>query len=277
VAGLTPARPLDLGQARGVAINPPTQYTTARNLAARQRLWACGRREPAFDLIPWVVGLTGIAAGDERAVLDVGCGNGRYEQALVEAGHHGTRVALDLSLGMARAVIGATAVQADVQSLPFATDTFDVLLAPHMLYHVPDIALAARSMRRVLRPDGLMVAVTNSRENLRELRALVEAAAGDGWTMDRPADRRFSMENGGDLLADGFASVERVDCPPGALAVGDADAIAGYVASTADHYQDTLERPWSEVVEGVRSRAAAAIAADGALRLTTAVGAFVCR
>ncbi len=197
-----------------MAINPPTQYATTSNLAARQRLWAVGRREPAFDLIPWVVELAGIGGGDERAVLDVGCGNGRYEQALVAAGHVGTRTAVDLSAGMLCDVTDATLVQGDVQTLPFARDVFDVVLAPHMLYHVPDVAAAARSMRRVLRPDGVMVAVTNSRENLGELRALVEAAAGGGWKMIRPSDQHFSVETGTAPLARGFASVERVDCPP---------------------------------------------------------------
>jgi hypothetical protein len=132
-------------------------------------------------------------------------------------------------------------------------------------------------MRRVLRAGGVMVAVTNSCDNLAELRAMVEAAAGGGWRMRRPADERFSMEAGAEPLSHGFASVARVDCPPSALVVDDADAVADYVASTADHYRETLDRPWSEVVGGVRERSAAAIAAGGELRFASAVGAFVCR
>jgi len=40
---------------------------------------------------------------------------------------------------------------------------------------VPDIELAAREIRRVLHPDGVFIAVTNSVSNLQELRDLVEA------------------------------------------------------------------------------------------------------
>ena len=60
-----------------------------------------------------------------------------------------------------------------------------------MLYHVPDIALAAAEARRVLRPGGVFVAVTNGRAHLAELRTLVEAAVGTGWRMEAPAATAF--------------------------------------------------------------------------------------
>ncbi|HUF34067.1 MAG TPA: hypothetical protein VMN58_12755 [Acidimicrobiales bacterium] len=57
--------------------NPPTQYATEGNLAARQRLWATSRRDPPFELIPWVLDLAGLMPGSSLEVVDVGCGNGR--------------------------------------------------------------------------------------------------------------------------------------------------------------------------------------------------------
>jgi SAM-dependent methyltransferase len=244
-----------------MAMNPPSQYATDRNLASRQRLWSTSRREPPFDLFSWVLDLAGITPGQTQSILDVGCGNGAYERALGRRGHRGQRVAMDLSAGMLPLVTDAAVVLADVQALPFSGACFDPVLAPHMLYHVPDIDMAAREIRRVLHPDGLFVAVTNSVSNLQELRALVEAAVGTGWRMLRPADQRFSLENGGELLSAAFDSVARVD----------------YVASVADHYEAQVAVPWTLVVSRVHELASADLAAHGALKFSTGAGAFVCR
>jgi SAM-dependent methyltransferase len=174
-------------------------------------------------------------------------------------------------------VENAAVVLGDVQSLPFSPGCFDVVLAPHMLYHVPDIAVAANEIRRVLSSEGLFVAVTNSVTNFRELRALVEAAVGTDWRMHRPSDQRFSMETGAGSLSPAFESVVRVDCPTSHLVVSDIDALAAYVASVGDHYEAQVDVAWSEVVSAVREMAGAAIARDGELRLSTGGGAFVCR
>ena len=54
----------------------------------------------------------------------------------------------------------------------------------------------------MLRPGGLLFAITNSKLHLQELRDLV----GSGCS---PA--KFTRENGGELLSEHFASVRRVD------------------------------------------------------------------
>ncbi len=264
-------------QAQGMAMNPSTQYATDHNLASRQRLWWTSRRVPEFDLFSWVLDLAGVTQGSTQSVLDVGCGNGAYERALVKRGHRAPRVALDLSVGMLPIVTDAVPVLADVQALPFSRACFDLVLAPHMLYHVPDIEAAAQEIRRVLHPDGLFVAVTNSVSNLQELRALVEAAVGTDWRMLRPSDQRFSMESGAAPLSSAFESVLRLDCPPSHLVVTDVGAVAEYVASVADHYESEVDIPWADVVRRVHELASAAVSADGELRFTTGAGAFVCR
>ena len=53
--------------------------------------------------------------------------------------------------------------------------------------------------------------------------------------------------------------------------------LAGYVASMDDIYADQVSRPWPEIVEDVRAAAARTIESDGEIRLTNAVGVFVCR
>jgi ubiquinone/menaquinone biosynthesis C-methylase UbiE len=68
-------------------------------------------------------------------------------------------------------------VQADAQRLPLPDDCVDVAMAMHMLYHVPDVATAISELRRITRPDGIVLASTNSSAHLAEIAALVDAAA----------------------------------------------------------------------------------------------------
>lgn len=260
-----------------LVLNPPTQYETDRKLAARQRFWASSRRDPPFELFSWVVDLAGLDGASPADVLDVGCGNGPYESELARRGHSGTVCAVDASMGMLATVGQAERVNADAQRLPFRDDSFDVVLAPHMLYHVPSVETAAAEFRRVLRPGGVCVAVTNGEENMREFLDLVEAAVGTGWQMQRPAEQHFSLENGHAKLSSAFTTVARIHCPPSDVVVTDLELLAAYVESVDDHYSREVPLPWPAVVARAHELAAAAAAETGSLRWRTAVGAFVCR
>jgi hypothetical protein len=137
--------------------------------------------------------------------------------------------------------------------------------------------LVAHECRRVLREGGRLLATTNGAANVAELIAMVEAAVGGGWRMVQPHHIAFEMEDGAERLAVAFSSVERHDSPVSHTVVTDADALAAYVASMDDFYQDQVDVPWAAVVDGVHRTALDAIDRDGEIRLTNAVGAFVCR
>jgi ubiquinone/menaquinone biosynthesis C-methylase UbiE len=54
-------------------------------------------------------------------------------------------------------------------SIPVADDAADIVVAAWMLYHVPDLDAVLREVRRVLRPGGTLVAVTNGAAHLAAL------------------------------------------------------------------------------------------------------------
>ena len=255
-----------------MAINPPSQYADDANLSARQRLWD-HQAEP-FDIVEWVLDLAGVGLGAH--VLDVGCGNGRYVWALQEHAIDG--IGCDLSLGMLRSVgPHPRLVNADVTSLPLRTDAFDVVLAPHMLYHVPDRAAAASELRRVLHPGGCCIVVTNGVEHLAPLRRLVEgSAATPGWSMVAPSASAFSLENGAEQLRSAFDTVRTVRPEVAPAVVRDPEVIADYVASIADHYEHEVRRPWAEIVASCRIQAGEIIDREGSFTVPSVVGAFVC-
>ena len=104
------------------------------------------------------------AVGDPRGLvaLDLGCGTGRHASWLAEAGAKVT--AVDFSEGMlaeARRKPGADAVRFLVhdlrEPLPFADETFDLVVSGLVLEHVSELAPFFREARRVLKRDGRCV------------------------------------------------------------------------------------------------------------------------
>jgi SAM-dependent methyltransferase len=250
--------------------NVRQHYASDDRLSARQRIWHTSRREPPFNLYSWVLGVARLNGGDR--VLDLGCGNGMYLE-LIDA------VGLDASVGMLRAARTRTAnplAAGDAVALPLASASFDVVLAAHMLYHVEDRESAVAEIRRVLKPSGSLIAVTNSRHNQRELVKLVEEVVGGGWTWRRPSDVVFSLENGADQLRTSFADVRIAICPAGVLLVTDADALGAYLQSVGDVYQHEIDQDWADVVRQCVTRVREIVDREGAFRLTSVAGAFVC-
>lgn len=150
-----------------------------------------------------VPAVAAVVAAAPARILEVGCGWGELAEWLArETGAQ--MVAVDLSPRMVElaSARGVDARVADVQQLPFADGEFDCAVAAWMLYHVPDLEGGIAELARVLRRGGTLVAVTNSRYHLLELRDLV----GSG-----PSTLSFNRENGEELLGRHFARVRRED------------------------------------------------------------------
>lgn len=110
---------------------------------------------------------------DGDRVLDLGCGAGRHTFEVARRG--GDVVAIDMDAGELATVAAwlqamrdageipvdapARTLQADALDLPFADDTFDVVIAAEILEHLPDDRAAMAEIARVVRPGG-RVAVT---------------------------------------------------------------------------------------------------------------------
>ena len=99
--------------------------------------------------------------GYERS-LEIGAGTGYFSLNLLQAGVVGEATCTDISPGMVSA-LGANArrlgldvrtAQADAASLPFADESFDLVLGHAVLHHLPDLDRAFAEVHRVLRPGG---------------------------------------------------------------------------------------------------------------------------
>jgi SAM-dependent methyltransferase len=194
------------------------QYRSTERLTTRVSVW-----HPDQDgRWPQDVALAALTESAPSRLLEVGCGTGEFAARCAE--QLGCEViALDLSPEMVAATRarGLPAETGDVQSLPFPDGSFDCAVAAWMLYHVPDVELAVVELRRVLRPGGRLVAITNGVDHLREL---WDAVSGERLVST------FSGENGAAILERHFHRVERVDVATRAVFPSREDA-ARYLAS----------------------------------------------
>lgn len=259
-------------------------YGNSASLAARQAIYRY--QQPPVDFLGWALEQVPWRGGER--VLDIGCGNGGYLRRL--AGRT-TVLGFDLSRGM----LAELAAQpddgsprplltvADAQALPLPDASCDVALAMHMLYHVPDIALAVRELRRVLRPGGVLLAATNSDEDKQAIEdafaaALALLAGESAPTVEQHRKLSFTMQRGAALLQSAFAQVERRDITS-TLVITEAAALLAYIDSMRALREPLLPAgvAWQALMNEVAQRVNATIAAHGAFYAQTHAGVFVCR
>jgi ubiquinone/menaquinone biosynthesis C-methylase UbiE len=152
------------------------QYKDSTNLDARVALHKRFSTNP-YGWMNWVFDHL-LQLPEEANILELGCGPGYLWKENAHRIPSGWRITLsDLSAGMLDAawrnlVVTGRAFQfkeIDAQSIPFEEETFDAVIANHMLYHVPDRPKAIAEIKRVLKPNGRLFATTFGKQHLKEI------------------------------------------------------------------------------------------------------------
>jgi ubiquinone/menaquinone biosynthesis C-methylase UbiE len=230
---------------------------------------------------PWVFDLLALEPG--MRVLECGCGPGwlwRENVGRIPANCHITLT--DLSPGMVAEAEAALAgsghrfecQQANIQALDFGDDTFDVVVANHMLYHVPDLPQALAEVRRVLKGNGRFVAATNGNKHMVELANLVPDAIRQTVTSLRVRGQSemyaFRLENGRAILEPYFNTID-LHLYDDSLWITEVEPLLAYAFSMIKPDEDVPET----AVTQIRAAWAAKIEAEGGIRISKHSGVFV--
>jgi SAM-dependent methyltransferase len=222
------------------------QYHDAGNLKARIRLHEqCSTNQYGWQR--WLFDHVEFPPGG--SVLELGCGAGNFWLDNAQRIPPGLNLVLsDLFAGMleqARNNIhwvfrDLDYADIDAQSLPFDDHIFEVVIANHMLFHVPDRRKALGEIRHVLKPGGHFYASITGENHLKELADLLAGFNSQLYYIGRLPPGSFTLESGCDELHDFFSHIV-VDRYPDSLLVNDAGLLADYVISGMAAFS-TLER-----------------------------------
>lgn len=194
-------------------------------------------------------------------------------------------IAADLSLGMLQSMSydGIDRVNMDALSLPLKANSVDVILANHMLYHVPDLSTALLEFRRVLRSAGKLIAATNSDTFMSQINEIVDEAStsAGGGPLRKPARTGFiwpfTLENGRDQLLPVFDQVILHELRS-KLVFPVAEPVLAYINSASELYRPHLKGgvDWQDVLLEVERLVQRQIDTQGAFHVDKHNGVFIC-
>ena len=189
------------------------QYSDASNLNARILIHERFSTNP-YGWYPWIFDTLEKLPNPAR-VLELGTGSAAMWKECSDRIPADWEITLsDLSEGMLTAARKNTSSlsrdfsfqEIDAQSIPYDDETFDIVIANHMLYHVPDRPQAFAEIRRVLKDGGILIAATNGKNHLLEMNKWLKAVNPDPDYV--PFGLPFTLDNGLEELEPFFSSVE---------------------------------------------------------------------
>ena len=256
-------------------------YETDRNLRILEETQA-KYSVPRIDFVRWT--LDAIDWDGDEVILDIGAGRGSHYARLIQEQPDITYFALDLSLNLLRSHPCAAERLAlgDAMRLPYNSDSFDIVMANHVLYHLADIETGLTEIKRVLKPDGRLLAATDSLQNIPQLQMLIHRAnvfLSDNGVKVKPPTLPcdpFALENGTRILARHFYAVVRHDLPF-QLVFDDIEPAMEYLESMRDLRQDGLpdDVDWEHMMMVVRRDMTQLLQLGGSLEIDLAVGVLV--
>ena len=205
---------LELIHLTGMEKSLKLQYQNATNISARIRLHRnhSVNRQGWF---PWIYEQCRITDG--MKILELGCGNGAlWTENLSGLPEHVSVTLSDISEGMlrdARRSIGSLDARFsfrafDCASIPFEDQSFDLVIANHVLFYCRDIPRVCREVRRVLTPRGRFLCSAYGRDHMQEISSLVREFDSRIVLSAEKLYERFGLENGRRLLASVFSAVD---------------------------------------------------------------------
>ena len=239
-----------------------TQYQNATNINARIALHRDFSVNPE-GWFPWLFRQMPLKPG--MHVLELGCGNGAlWLENLSQIPSEISILLSDSSEGMVREVQHKLSEDQrfsfqtiEMDHIPYPDQSFDLVIANHVLFYSNELDQTLKEIRRVLKPEGVLAASTYGAKHMKEITQLVQEFNPEIRLAAENLYDQFGLENGGIILKPYFDSVisRRYE---DSIEISEADPLISYILSChgnqnrllLDHYKEFREFVQDKVRDG---------------------------
>ncbi len=233
------------------------QYRNASNISARIQLHTRFSKNKK-GWFTWIYERLNLRNG--MNILEVGCGDGALWKGL----NIPEKISLtltDISEGMirdVRKVFGEDRkylrlLSCDCQAVPFEDNTFDLVVANHVLFYCRDVEKACREIYRVLKPGGRVIAATYGKHHMEEINRLVLGFDERIVLSSQCLYERFGKENGGSILEKMFKEV-RWEEYEDSLCVNEPEPLISYILSCHGNQNEYIIDCYNEFKDYVKKK-----------------------
>ena len=267
---------LNLIHLTGMEKSMKNQYQNASNISARINLHSLYSQNPQ-GWFPWIY--EQMQMRSDMQVLEIGCGDGTLWSSNLKKLPKEVGIMLsDISEGMlrdARRAIGMedsrfTFLVFDCHQIPCEDESFDLVVANHVLFYCDDVSKVCQEVRRVLKPGGCFLCSTYGRNHMKEVSRLVQ---GFDDRIVLSADKlyeRFGKENGAEILKDYFSENEWREYED-YLLVPEPEPLISYVLSCHGNQGQYIAERYKEFRAYVKRKT------DVGFQITKEAGIFICK
>ena len=266
---------LNLIHLTGMEKSLRNQYQDASNISARINLHSLysQNREGWF---PWVFRQCRIR--DEMRILELGCGDGTLWAENLPLLPQNVSVTLsDISEGMlrdARRAVGSGDSRFsfevfDCHRIPHPDESFDLVIADHVLFYCEDIGKVCLEVQRVLKPGCHFVCSTYGSRHMREVSQLVQDFDKRIVLSADKLYERFGRDNGREILAPFFHKIAWKPYED-SLFVPDAEPLISYILSCHGNQNQYILDRYKEFRAHVKKKT------ENGFHITKDAGIFLC-
>ena len=256
---------LNLIHLTGMEKSMKNQYQNASNISSRINLHSLYSQNKQ-GWFPWIFQQCHIKP--RLRILELGCGDGTLWTENLSLIPEDISITLsDISSGMlrdARRAIGSSdtrfAFRAfDCKKIPYKDESFDLVIANHVLFYCDDIPAVLKEVCRVLSPGGHFLCSAYGKTHMQEVSQLVEDFDERIVLSADKLYERFGRENGQKILEPFFPDAKWHSYED-FLLVQDAEPLISYVLSChgnqnqyiLDHYKEFRAFATKKTAKGFR-------------------------